>query len=223
MEQSINWLEILSIVSSLVSVILGGFAIWLAVRFYEMSSKSAEKLEQASNNIEATTKRLETLFDKLYSDTFEMVKDTVSDMRKHVWRAEDTTQDISDDKLEKLKKELSEEFSKNVTESPHKKEIEEISEKVKYLIDKAVDKSANISKDAFRTQVVCAIQELGHLGRKVTFKDIASYLDSEDLDVVSALFHLREIEMVKWGSFKGKGKVGLSGADSITLTPRENS
>ena len=136
MEQPVSWLEILSIVSSLVSLIIGGLAIWLAVKFYEISTKSSEKLEQASNNIDSTTKRLETLFDKLYADTFAMVKDTVSDMRKHVWKADDAEKDISDEKLEQLKSELSAELAENFKNGDQKKEIRDLQDKLSELLDK---------------------------------------------------------------------------------------
>ena len=74
-----------SLIASIVSLIIGGFAIWLSVTFYRMSNKISEDTKGAAKGISASVRRLESLFDSLYSDTFSMMKDTVSDMRKHIW------------------------------------------------------------------------------------------------------------------------------------------
>lgn len=221
MDQPTSWLEILSIVSSLVSLIIGGLAIWLAVKFYEMSTKSSEKLEQASNNIDSTTKRLETLFDKLYADTFAMVKDTVSDMRKHVWRGDESKKNIPDEKLVQLKSELSAELAESFKNSDQKKEIRDLQEKLSELLNKAVEKSANISKASAENEVLSCIKELGEFGRKVTTSDVISYLSLDESTVVNALFSLKNQKKISWGE-SGKSK-GLRLDDNIQVTPLGNS
>ncbi len=74
-----------SILSIILSIIIGGFAIWLSVTFYKMSNKISEDTKDAAKGISDSVRRLESVFDKLYSDTFSMMKDTVTDMRKHIW------------------------------------------------------------------------------------------------------------------------------------------
>jgi len=221
MEQPVSWLEILSIVSSLVSLIIGGLAIWLAVKFYEMSTKSSEKLEQASNNIDSTTKRLETLFDKLYADTFAMVKDTVSDMRKHVWKADDTEKDISDKKLEQLKSELSAELAESFKNGDQKKEIRDLQDKLSELLDKAVEKSAIISKASVESKVLDCLKELGEFGRKVTMPDIVSYLNIDEQTIIHALFSLNKQGKISWG--KNANSNTLKYDDNIQVTRLGNS
>lgn len=221
MENPISWLEILSIVSSLVSLIIGGLAIWLAVKFYEMSTKSSEKLEQASNNIDSTTKRLETLFDKLYADTFAMVKDTVSDMRKHVWKSDGTEKDISEEKLIQLKSELSVELAESLNNGDQRQEISELKKKLSELLDKAVEKSANISKESIEGEVLECIKELGEYGRKVRASDIFGYLDIEEQPIAHAMFSLRKQGKINWG--EGRKSVGLSANMEINVTKLGNS
>lgn len=221
MEQPTSWLEILSIVSSLVSLIIGGLAIWLAVKFYEMSTKSSEKLEQASNNIDSTTKRLETLFDKLYADTFAMVKDTVSDMRRHVWKADEEEKNIPDEKLKQLKSELSEELAESFKNSDQRKEIRDLQEKLSGLLNKAVEESANISKSSIESEVLDCLKELGEYGRKVTMPDVVSYLKLDEKTVVHALFSLRRQGKVSWNN--SKSSKGLRFDDNIQVTILGNS
>ncbi len=77
--------EVISIISSVVSIALAGFAIWQATTFYRWSSQASKDSENAAASVGESVRKLEDLFNRLYSDTFNMMRDTVSDMRKHVW------------------------------------------------------------------------------------------------------------------------------------------
>lgn len=80
--ETADWI---SVTASVASLILAVVAIWLSIAFYRMSSTLTERTTEAAKGIGASVDRLEKLFDKLYSDTFSMMKDTVQDMRKHIW------------------------------------------------------------------------------------------------------------------------------------------
>lgn len=80
-------LEILSLVASIASVILALLAIWLSFAFFKLSSSASKSTEEAAKGISASVERLEKLFDKLYADTFSMMRETVTDMRQHIWKA----------------------------------------------------------------------------------------------------------------------------------------
>ncbi|MEC4090115.1 hypothetical protein [Pseudoalteromonas rubra] len=197
MSDSVSWLEIISIVSSIVSVIIGGFAIWLAVKFYEMSNKSAEKLEKASSNIEATNKRLETLFDKLYSDTFAMVKDTVSDMRNHVWRNDQQT-DESENNISHLKEELRSEFQKGLEQAASKNDIKQMHAKVNELIDSTVEKVSYATKQPEVEYVFETIKnQIADEGYTTPAK-LKSELDMTSRRISLALFRLRKDGKINW-------------------------
>lgn len=81
---SLGWIEMLSLVTGIASLALAVLAIWLSIKFYQMSNKSSEKINESSNNINNNVQKLEKMFDTMYSDTFGMVKDTVSHMRQQV-------------------------------------------------------------------------------------------------------------------------------------------
>ncbi len=82
-------IELLALIASIASLILAVGAIWLSLVFFKMSEASSKVTTKAASDIDASVQKLEKLFDKLYSDTFSMVKDTVSDMRNHIWNGED--------------------------------------------------------------------------------------------------------------------------------------
>jgi len=93
--------DVISFVASIASLILAIGAIWLSIVFYRMSSEAAKATTEAAKGIGASVERLEKLFDKLYSDTFSMMRDTVSDMRKHMWPVEDPEQEKAVEEAEK--------------------------------------------------------------------------------------------------------------------------
>ena len=80
--------ELISLISSVASLVLAVLAITLSIVFFRMSTVLSQSANDAAKGIEASVARLEQLFDKLYSDTFSMMRETVSDMRKHMWPEE---------------------------------------------------------------------------------------------------------------------------------------
>ncbi|WP_328533684.1 hypothetical protein OG836_01455 [Micromonospora zamorensis] len=80
--------DVLNLFSAAVSTVLAIVALWLSIVFYRLSSGEAQRSQRSAEEITASVKRLEALFGTMYSDTFTMMKDTVTDMRAHVWRAQ---------------------------------------------------------------------------------------------------------------------------------------
>ena len=80
--------ELISLFSSIAALILAIVAIWLSIVFYRLSSALSAGTTEAAKGINASVEKLENLFDKLYTDTFSMVRETVSDMRKQLWPRE---------------------------------------------------------------------------------------------------------------------------------------
>jgi membrane-associated HD superfamily phosphohydrolase len=208
MPNNVDWLNMISIIASIVSVIIGGFAIWLAVKFYEMSSKNSEKLEKSSTDISSATSRLETLFDKLYSDTFSMVKDTMTDMRQHVWRATDL--DTDRHKYEKLKNELYKELSEVVKKEIPSGKLDEIERKLHSSINKAV--TGSIEKPSEK-DILAAIYFLRSKQTQVSVNTISAHLKLNPSDVASALMSMRAEGKFKWEGMK----TGIRASQDIEL------
>ncbi len=123
--------DIISFVASIASLILAVGAIWLSVVFYRMSNEAAKATTEAAKDIAASVERLEKLFDKLYSDTFSMMRDTVSDMRKHIWPTEVPEQENAIEEAEKKADEKISELKK-VVES----QVEELLQRQRIADDK---------------------------------------------------------------------------------------
>lgn len=159
-QNPIELLSLISLVSSLVSLIIGAFAIWLSIKFYKWSTEAAEKTNEAAKNISSNVQKLDTLFDRLYSDTFGMMKDTVADMRKHIWTKNYTDEDLSDkieekanDKINEVKKEINSELSELIKRLGKTEEKVDSYKDISELIDKAISETRKIETEVKRTKL----------------------------------------------------------------------
>jgi hypothetical protein len=149
-------METVSLIASIVSVIIGGFAIWLSVTFYRLSNKISEDTKEAAKGISASVDRLESLFDRLYSDTFSMMKDTVSDMRKHIWPIKEEHADAllaieknADQKVNELRSQITSELSSVMHQVGRTdSKIAGVEERLTGLIDKAITHSRRVESEA---------------------------------------------------------------------------
>ncbi|ELI5417815.1 hypothetical protein RRJ93_004453 [Vibrio parahaemolyticus] len=212
---TISWLEIFSIVSSLVSLIIGGFAIWLSVQFYKMSARSSEKLEQSSNNISNATERLEMLFDKLYSDTFSMVKDTMNDMRQHVWNS-DSVLSKEEDRINKLREDLTKEINAELSNKLNGQNIPNIESKIEELVGKALHNSVSYESEQGSVQLLETITRFANTGRKITLTSLCDHLSVEEDSIVGNLFRFKREGVIDWSgsSLSGNTPITFIGSKS---------
>jgi hypothetical protein len=191
--------ELISLIASLASLILAIIAIWLSFKFFEKSNEASDKTIEASKGIGASVERLEKLFDKLYSDTFTMMKDTVSDMRKHIWNKEDTGESKSteleeelekkaQEKVDALKKELSNDLSQmfarqHITD----KKITNLKEELSTLIEKAVSQTRTLESEAreetIREYILRRIRIIRKRKRRVVADDIVTQAGNDGLNI----------------------------------------
>jgi hypothetical protein len=153
-------IETVSLLSSFASLILAIVAIWLSFKFFEKSTEASEKTNEASKGIITSVVKLENLFDKLYSDTFSMMKDTVSDMRKHIWNNDDKpdtkesnleveSEKKAQEKVEALKRDLSEDLSKMLAKQHNTdNEITNLKSELSTLIESAVSQTRTLEMEA---------------------------------------------------------------------------
>lgn len=203
----IPWTELFSIAASIVSLILAGFAIWLSIVFYRLSNESSGKIKESADRIAASVDRLEMLFDKLYADTFSMMKDTVSDMRKHIWRDEPNPKSEQDEEIEKLADEkvqkLQQQFEQEVTRLLGRQhstdaKIEQLGDELKKLVNRAVVESRNVEvkarEETLRDAILNALQGRG----ATTYQRLATFVNSPEQDVVTELFKLAREGILTW-------------------------
>lgn len=212
-EAAMSGIELISLVASIASLILAVGAIWLSIVFFRMSTQASQATTEAAKGIDASVQRLEKLFDKLYSDTFSMMKDTVTDMRKHIWsKPSSDRSEIS----ESVKKEIDRQIQTvlqeaNIADEGKQKEIQEKFEKAfSEVLIKSRDK-----KRAIKTErVMNAIREHA----PVSVERLAKILHVDDTELaLHHLFMLREADEITWD-----GPSNKLDSDTIIELPSED-
>lgn len=73
--------NIVAFIASLVSIIIAIVAFVMSILFYRWADKSSKNIENVSQEIRDNTKKIEIIFDKLYSDTFGIMKSNIEAMQ----------------------------------------------------------------------------------------------------------------------------------------------
>lgn len=192
--------NLVSLIASIASLVLAIVAIALSIVFFVLGLKQANEAQKASTGIEGSVSRLETLFDRLYSDTFSMVKKTMDDMSNHIWRREDLVETPNEEAQQssELLAEL-ERVSREVGIAHDK--IGEMQQRMEPVVRESVNEAAN--KIPPRVRISHFLQVRDRQNRPaLTFREIvARFHRSNGLatgEIASALFDLRENGRVTW-------------------------
>jgi archaellum component FlaC len=150
-------MEAFGIASAVVSIVLGAFAIWLSIVFYRMSVDSSNRIQESSKDLSSSVNRLEKLFEHLYSDTFSMVRDTYSDIRKHMWpEASGQEPEIiaqietrADSKVSNIRGELLQQIAAIATQAGGTEtKVNELRDEISPLVDEAISRSRYAEAEA---------------------------------------------------------------------------
>lgn len=181
--------EISYIIASCTSAILAIVAIVLSIIFFRMSLGFSESAKEASKSISACVERVEKLFDKLYADTFSMMKETYSDIRKHMWPGESTdtakiTEEAeikAEEKITSLKSEMDKELLKMFQKQEiTDKKLSSTRDEMRHLLDKAISSSRRVEIEAreetVRNQIRHLIRMMQRERKKVVADEIVDRL-----------------------------------------------
>lgn len=162
-------------------ITLALFAIWQAWTLYRWSQRSEREAEKAANAIAHSVAKLEDLFDRLYSDTFGIMRDTVTDMRRHVW-PEPTPSEISAEDLEKraeerfagLRQELRGELDEMLGQvRDGTRQLTSMETTLHGLIDRAIESSRDAEDDVQAERLVARSSIASAAMRALSAADIS--------------------------------------------------
>ena len=185
---SLSAYELFSLAATIASLVLAIGAIWLSIVFYKMSESASKATNEAAKGISASVERLEKLFDKMYSDTFSMMKDTVADMRNHIWKNPNVEMPSA---TEAIEKEISPVLEREGVKD--KKAQEEIVKIVETLINQEM---ANFSvHDISQEQVLDAIKS----NQPIQLQKLSRILKiNEPTLAFNYLFPMRASRIITW-------------------------
>lgn len=193
-------LNAVGLIASIASLVLAVIAIWLAIVFYKLSRDQAEQSGRNANEIAQSVSRLEKVFDGLYSDTFAIMKDTVTDMRRHIWHRNPDTEPVSKPQEESAR------------EDAVLKKLDELSSQLGIATDKANQLKAGLEpvvresveggpSDALRKVRRYLARRNAQDAVPVTLSQLRRRLpEVEPNALVGALFDLRNMGIVTWDS-----------------------
>ncbi|WP_048797591.1 hypothetical protein [Hafnia paralvei] len=221
-------ITIIGFIATIASLVLAVGAIWLSFVFYKMSNEASKETTKAAKDIQASVERLEKIFDKLYSDTFSMMRDTVTDMRQHIWKKPHTgsADDIvnNEEKINDLKNSISQEIicivdEKLKSNGDNETKIKELEDKIKKALESGIQKTIRtqaVPTTLMRRRTLSLIKRYGRvrvesLLRKMNsiFSEDYSFTDNE---FMNALFNLRENGLITWD-----GSSGMISSDDILI------
>jgi regulator of replication initiation timing len=217
-----SW-EVIGIVSGVVSIVLAGFAIWQASVFFRWSNSAQREAEHAAKGVEASVKKLEDVFNRLYSDTFGMMRDTVSDMREHMWsggdshktsKSEPALEEIdkrTSENIEELRREVHEEIAQVINRvGATSDQIGVLEGQLGAVVDQALEASREAQVEAVRETLSDALQSEIAKWRRQGKRTL------EADEIVSALmnrFDFHEI-LESIGELRDQGLVDFEGSVS---------
>lgn len=221
-------ITIIGFIATIASLVLAVGAIWLSFIFYKMSNEASKETTKAAKDIQASVERLEKIFDKLYSDTFSMMRDTVTDMRQHIWKKPHTgsSDDIinNEEKINNLKNSISQEIiciidEKLKSNGDNETKIKELEDKIKKALESGIQRtirSQAVPATLMRRRALSLIKRyrairVENLLRRMNamFSDDYSFSDNEFMD---ALFNLRDNGLITWDGPSGR----ISSGDFIS-------
>lgn len=207
---------VISLIATVASLILAIGAIWLSVVFYKMSVAASNSTTEAAKGIASSVERLEKLFDKLYSDTFSMMRDTVSDMRKHMWPEDDADGEkaieLAEQKADEKFSELRRSMEGQLASILQRQKITEdkflnVQNEMRGLLDRAINRSRQAETEArdeaLREFVLRAIRVVSQTHTVVHIDDIVENLREKGISPTRILRELRRMrneELVHFNS-----------------------
>ena len=204
-----------NIIAAAVSMVLGILAIGLSITFFVLATRQTKGAESAAQNVAVSVEKLELIFGKLYDDTFTIMRDTVTDMRNHIWRLDDkgkpvqrveeTVGEIEPNReFLRLRSDLIAQVAEvreelGAVDARTAEKLEALESRLKKTPPHAAEHTG--TPDFVRRQVLDAVYFGTHRGKAATLTSLLTNLTQRGLprtEIVSAVFALRRDGLVEW-------------------------
>ena len=232
-------LDIINLFGAALAIVLGVISLWLALYFYRRSVEELRRGQASAESLSTSIERIEALFDAMYSDTFSMMKDTVSDMRAHIWlRADKDAQDDgrgrninasigsetvardSENLVDNIERLVS---SKGIDHESAAALASEISPQITDALRQSSELGADFQAEiAFTKSTIQAyVRSRGGRQRSVTMESLQNFLIDLGYDRERITGHLRIAEDEGWLRIDGGSLNLVSLVDPLVAQPSE--
>ena len=204
--EDMSQIEVINFVSTIASGVLAIVALALSIVFFVLAKRDADRSAENASQIAGSVDRLEKLFDTLYSDTFSMMRDTYTDMRKHVWRAAPTKSEepIDDDVLptdmgaEQILEKIAE-VSEQVGVTG--KKLEEFQARLQPVLTQALAKEQAKREErtpTTRERILKITQLRQGSERPATLSMLSKLIGADESELVDEIFELGRTGRLEW-------------------------
>lgn len=201
-------ITIVGFIATIASLVLAIGAIWLSFVFYKMSNDASKETTKAAKDIQSSVERLEKIFDKLYSDTFSMMKDTVTDMRHHIWKRPEHVKDFKeeDDKVGEIKSSITQEIIEIIDEKfkdfgENSNKIKELESSINGILQSSLEEKVSepsTSLIVLRRRMMRIIKDYKSISVELLLKLMKDMYGVYDEKITFQLFSLREKNLITW-------------------------
>jgi len=215
--------DYINLVSSIASGVLAVVALALSIVFFVLAKRDAERSAKSADQLGSRVERLEKLFDTLYSDTFSMMRETYTDMRKHVWRADPSSETMPS--ADTATAEQTAEILARVSEVSAQvgvtgEELRALQDRLQPVLRETLA-AENSRREEFpdnRSRVLRYASFRHRRGRTFTLEVLAKALSIPEDELVDVVFQLGREGILEWNG----APVSLSGGQEIRFVPRES-
>ncbi len=222
---SLGWLNWISLFASAISIVLGIIAIWLSIVFYKMSDKSSDNVRLSTEKIDSNVSKLEKIFDTMYSDTFNMVKDNVVFMKEQVDKSyvmlNGNTKTSMDQDIEEHIKQLVEDKVSSI--ELKQIDAEGLKETILQTINSANEMKKNLVNDNLNHIIIDTIKS----NPKITYEELQKRMENKGfmgIEIFNAVIELVNIGVIRKDiltiDLDGPDEYGIYNNTPITLTGR---
>lgn len=201
-------ITIVGFIATIASLVLAIGAIWLSFVFYKMSNDASKETTKAAKDIQSSVERLEKIFDKLYSDTFSMMKDTVTDMRHHIWRKPEHVKDFKeeDEKVGEIKTSITQEIIEIIDEKfkdfgENSNKIKELESSINGILQSNLEEKVSepsVPLIVLRRRMLRIIKDYKSISVELLLKLMKDMYGVYDEKLTFELFSLREKNLITW-------------------------
>jgi uncharacterized protein len=205
-----------SLISSVASLILAVISIWVAFVFYKMGTSASDTTAKNSQEMHESVTKMEKLFNTMYSDTFTMMRETVTNMQKHIWpeklsdatATNDAVQEKTELRIAELKQQMTKELSALLAkQAPGNGQVESLARDLVPMLDKAINESNKVTvqtrEETIREAIMTVILDLARNHIYTTAADeMVGRIDKKYAlsfgDTLVTLKNLRDEGLIHW-------------------------
>jgi uncharacterized protein len=171
--EGLDFWATISFIASVASLILAIISIWISYIFYKMGNSASENAAKNSQEMHESVTKMEKLFNTMYNDTFNMMRETVTNMQKHIWpeKLSDATatneivQEKTDQRIAELKQQMTKELSALFTKQKSgNAQVESLARDLVPMLDKAINESNKVTvqtrEETIREAIMTVILDL---------------------------------------------------------------